>query len=162
MSPDKAAIKKYLLLFALALAALTASNGWARVRIANTAGLAFGSFAAGAGGTVIVSPAGVRSKTGGVLLVTSPVNAASFNVTRATGACNQTYTITLPANGTVTLTSGANSMAVNNFVSNPSGNGQLQFPSCSQVLTVGATLTVAVGQATGNYNGTFPVTVVFP
>ena len=160
MSPDKAAIKKYLLLFALALAALTASNGWARVRIANTAGLAFGSFAAGAGGTVIVSPAGVRTKTGGVLLVTSTVHAASFNVTRATGSCTQTYTITLPANGTVTLTSGANSMAVNNFVSNPSGSGRLV--ACSQVLTVGATLTVAAGKPAGNYSGTFNVTAVFP
>jgi len=162
MSSGKAAIKKYLLLLALVCAALLASNGWARVRIANTTGLAFGSFAAGTGGTVTISTAGARTKTGGVLLVTSTVHAASFNVTRATGACNQTYTITLPANGTVTLTSGPNSMAVNNFVSNPAGNGRLQAPSCSQVLNVGATLTVASGQATGNYNGTFTVTAVFP
>jgi hypothetical protein len=160
MNMGNSATRKYLLLFALALAALTASNGWARVRIANTAGLAFGSFAAGTGGTVVVSPAGVRSKTGGVLLVTSTVHAASFNVRRATGSCTQTYTITLPANGTVTLTSGPNSMAVNNFVSNPSGSGQLV--GCSQVLTVGATLTVAAGKPAGNYSGTFRVTVVFP
>jgi len=160
MNSDKAGIKKYLLLFAMACAALTPSDGWATVNIMNTAGLAFGSFVAGTGGTVPVSAAGVRTSTGGVLLVTSVVNAASFNVTRITGSPNQTYTITLPPNGAVTLTSGANTMAVNNFVSNPSGSGQLS--GGSQVLRVGATLSVAAGQATGNYSGTFTVIVVFP
>lgn len=162
MDSGKVTPKIYLLLLALTCTALIASKVWAVVNITNTVGLAFGSFAAGTGGTVTVSTAGARTKTGGVLLVTSTVNAASFNVTRVSGGCRQTYTITLPPNGTVTLTSGPNSMAVNNFVSNPSGSGRLQRPSCTQTLRVGATLTVASGQPVGNYNGTFTVIAVFP
>jgi len=160
MRSGKPVIKICLLFLTLAGAGIIASKVWAVVNITNTMGLAFGSFAAGTGGTVTISPAGARSRTGGVLLVTSTFNAASFNVTRVTGSPNQTYTITLPANGTVTITSGANTMPVNNFVSNPSGSGRLM--GGIQVLTVGATLTVAAGKPPGNYSGTFSVTAVFP
>jgi len=55
-----------LLISALGITALAASKVWANplffIQITNTAGLAFGSFAAGTGGTVTVSPAGVRTK----------------------------------------------------------------------------------------------------
>ena len=159
-------MKRNLLFLAVALAVLNTSNIWAAniVTINDTAGPAFGSFVAASGGTVSVSALGVRTNTGGVILVTSAFSAASFTVTRVQGNPNMTYTITLPANGTVTITCtspgtcGANSMAVNNFVSNPTPTGQLT--SGTQILTVGATLTVGANQATGTYSGTYNVTVV--
>jgi len=169
-------MKKKLLLIGLACAMLSASDASARplrsISITNSGGLAFGSFAAGAGGTVTVSPLGVRTNTGSVVLIPAGGGtAASFNVVGVQRGRNQnpnhthSYSITLPANGTVTITSGANSMAVNNFVSNPvagNGTGTLAVGTISQTLTVGATVTVASGQAPGSYSGTFNVTVVFP
>jgi hypothetical protein len=172
MKSVKANLIKCLLLAALGITALAVSKVWANplffIQITNTAGLAFGSFAAGTGGTVTVSPAGVRTKTGGVVLVSSGAGSSSrFNVRGFTFPTNHThtYSITLPANGTVTITSGGNSMAVNNFVSTPPAGvstGTLAVGTQTQTLNVGATLTVGSGQAPGNYSGTFTVTVVFP
>jgi len=169
-------MKIKLLLIGLACAVLNASDASARplqsISITNSAGLAFGSFVAGVGGTVTVSPLGVRTSAGSVVLIPSGGGAAaSFNVVGVQRGPNQnpnhthSYSITLPANGTVTITSGANSMAVNNFISNPpAGNrtGTLARGTISQTLTVGARLTVAASQAPGNYSGTFNVIVVFP
>ena len=152
------AIQKFSLLFALACAATAASVSWAAlIAISNsTQALTFGSFVAGTGGTVIMSAAGARSPGGGVILVPSGSgSAASFNVT---GDPNATYAITLPANDVVSLTSGANTMAVNNFTSNPASGGQLSIGG-SQTLTVGATLSVGSNQASGSYSGSFSVTV---
>ncbi|WP_246496580.1 DUF4402 domain-containing protein [Chitinophaga varians] len=111
-----------------------------------------------AGGTVVLSPAGVRTVTGGATLpstATGTVTAASFTVT---GTGNYTYSITLPSTA-LTITSGSNTMTVTNFVSNPSGVGQLS--SGTQTLTVGATLNVSAAQPAGTYvSGTpFDVTV---
>jgi hypothetical protein len=137
--------------------ALAASNGWAFINpiaISNTQPLAFGKFAAGSGGSVTVSAAGARSAGGGVVLVSSVSSAAQFSVS---GDPNLTYSITLPANGAVVLSSGANTMALSNFSSSPSV-GQLSAGG-TQTLTVGATLTVGSSQATGSYSGSFDVTV---
>jgi len=118
--------------------------------------LSFGNIIADAdGGTVAISPAGARTLTG----LTSPsilgtLSAASFTVTGLDGA---TYAITLPANHTIN--SGANSMTVGTFTSNPNGTGTLT--GGSQVLTVGATLSVGAAQAAGTYTNAsgFTVTV---
>ncbi len=152
-------MKKYRVrvLAALACALLGASVSWAAViAISNTQGLAFGKFVAGSAGTVTVSPAGVRSASGGVVLVPSGAGAAAqFSVT---GDPNLTYAITLPGDGAVSLTSGANSMAVTTFTSSPSPTGTLGAGG-TQTLLVGATLSVGSNQATGNYSGAFDVTV---
>lgn len=148
-------MQKFSLLFTLACAITAASVSWAQSMTATQA-LAFGSFAAGTGGTVAISAAGVRSPGGDVILVSSGSgSAASFNVS---GTPNATYAISLPANGVVSLTSGSNSMAVNNFTSNPASSGQLSGGG-SQTLMVGATLSVGSNQATGTYSGSFNVTV---
>ena len=84
----------------------------------------FGNVAVSAvAGTVVMTPAGVRSVTGGCTLpaVTGTVAAAVFNVT---GAASYTYAITLPAAAT-TITSGANNMTVDTWTSTPSGTGTL-------------------------------------
>lgn len=148
-------MKKYRVWFAMACVATATSVSRAQT-VTATQALAFGSFAAGAGGTVTVSAAGVRSKSSGVILVSSGGGfAALFSVS---GTANATYAISLPANGVVSLTSGANSMAVNNFTSNPNLTGALSGGG-SQTLSVGATLGVGSNQASGGYNGSFDVMV---
>ena len=150
----------------LAPLALFSSTAFAQqLSLSNARGLDFGRFVAGSGGTVIVSPAGLRSRTGAVVLLTSPnAGQALFNASRISGIGSGSGTdtttavsISLPANGSVWLTgSGGGTMAVNNFVSTPAATGSFQAP---MTLTVGATLTVAPNQAPGTYTGTFSVTV---
>lgn len=148
---------KFSLLFVL-VCAMTAATGVQGQSILATQALVFGSFAAGAGGTVTVSAVGVRSKGGGVTLVSSGSgSAASFNVS---GNASASYAITLPGNGVVSLTSGAHSMAVSAFTSSPVLNGLLNGGG-TQSLAVGATLNVGSGQASGSYAGTFDVTVEY-
>jgi spore coat protein U-like protein len=121
-----------------------------------TANLSFGRFVAASGGTIILSPAAARSKTGGVVLLPGgTVSAASFSLTETgTGKSLQWTTITLPS--TVTLSSGGSTMTLGNFTSNPATT----FAGLTQtVLTVGATLTVGANQAPGAYSGTIQVTV---
>lgn len=105
-----------------------------------------------------MAPNGGRSKGGSVLLVTQGASSAAAQFTVA-GTAGATYAITLPANDTVTLSDGSNTMAVNNFTSSPSGTGTLT--GGSQVLRVGATLTAGIAQAPGSYTGSFTVSVQY-
>jgi hypothetical protein len=110
------------------------------------------------GGTVILSPAGGRTPSGGVTLPVSggTITAASFTVT---GVSGYAYTVTLPSSA-LTITSGSNTMTVTDFTSNPAGaNGLLT--GGTQTLKVGATLNVTAAQPAGTYvSGTpFDVTV---
>lgn len=131
--------------------------------ISDTTALSFGSFVPGSGGTVVVSTASSRSATGGVTLIISGGGAASQST--VTGTSGSTYSITLPPNGVVSLSDGnGNTMAVDNFVSNPaatSGSTGL-LSGGSQTLYVGATLIVTNSQPAGSYSGTFSVTVSYP
>jgi hypothetical protein len=105
-------------------------------------------------GTVVLPTSGSRTKTGGVTLpVTSgTVAAAKFTVT---GLAASTYSITLP--GTITLTSGSNTMTVGTFTSTPSASGVLT--GGTQDILVGATLNVAAAQAAGSYTNASDLTV---
>jgi hypothetical protein len=109
------------------------------------------------GGTVVMTPAAVRTPSGGVTLpvTVGTVTAASFTVN---GQGAYTYAITLPASA-VTLTNGANTMTATAFTSTPSATGALT--AGTQTLNVGATLNVAAAQVAGVYvSGTpFSVTV---
>jgi hypothetical protein len=141
-------------------AATASADGTATVieamGITKKADLRFGKFAAGTGGTVVMSTAGGRTKTGGVTLSSLDAGgAASFAVTGDTTA---TYAITLPSSAvTITRTGFTETMSVGTFVSDPSGTGQLT--SGAQTLLVGATLTVGSGQVAGAYAGAFSVSV---
>lgn len=131
------------------------------VVLTNTRGLDFGRFVANSGGTVVMSATGVRSRTGSVVLLSSPTaGQATFTVGKSTnGGGNRAVSITLPANGTIRLSSGANSMAVNTFVNNPASINSV--PNGGTSLSVGATLTVAPNQPPGTYSGSFSLTVNF-
>lgn len=126
------------------------------IAISRTADMSFGNIIADTdGGTVVLVPAGTRTLNG----LTSPsivgtVTAASFTVTGLTGA---TYSITLPANHTIS--SGGNNMVVDTFTSNPSGTGTLT--GGTETLNVGATLNVGGAQPAGTYTNAagFTVTV---
>jgi hypothetical protein len=129
--------------------------------IANIDDLNFGNIQAGSTlGTVVLTPAGVRSKTGGITLpaITGTVTVASFNVT---GNASSTYAITLPT--TYTITDGhSHNMIVNTFTSTPSSTGTLSSGG-AQTITVGATLNVGALQVGGVYtNATgFNVTIIY-
>ena len=126
------------------------------IGITNTTPMNFGNVAVStAAGTVVMTPAGVRSVTGGCTLpaITGTVTAAVFTVT---GAASYTYAITLPTAAT-TITSGTNNMTVDNWSSTPSGTGTLT--GGSETLSVGARLNVAGSQAAGTYVSGTPFTV---
>jgi len=141
----------------VALALLAAAGTAGAQTLSNTSPLSFGAFTAGSGGTIVLSTAGARSKSGGVLLVSQggAAAAAQFSVT---GTASAVYTITLPVDGTVLLSDGSNSMALNGFASSPAGTGILSGGGTA-VLSIGATLTVGNAQAPGSYTGSFNVTV---
>ena len=107
-------------------------------------------------GTAVITPAGVRSATGGVTLAGGTVTAASFTVS---GEPSMSYSITLPSSD-YTISYNSNSMTVNTFTSNPASTGTLSGGG-TQTLAVGATLNVSAMQTQGTYTaeGGFTVTV---
>jgi len=119
-------------------------------------GLAFGDISAGStAGTVILTPGGARTATGGTSINTStPDNPATFDVQ---GAPNASFSITLPASVTLSDTA-SHTMTVDNFTSSPTPSGVLD-ASGQQTLFVGATLNVSANQAFGSYSGQMSVTV---
>jgi hypothetical protein len=127
------------------------------ISITKNVDMNFGNVAvqASTGGTVVLTPAGVRSATGGVTLpvTNGTVSAASFTVN---GSGNYTYSITLPSTA-LTITSGANNMTVSSFTSSPSAIGTLT--AGTQTLTVGATLNVAAAEPAGTYISETPFDV---
>ncbi len=114
-------------------------------------------------GTVVVDPAGARSAPGGIVTLVGggTIGAAVFDVTGQTLAV---YSIDLPADGVVTLAGAGPAMAVDGFNDSLGGtdaapaNGTL---GTDDSFTVGATLTVGIGQAVGTYTGTFDVIVLY-
>jgi len=129
----------------------------APLSIAKDVDLHFGTAWRGAAlGTVVLTPAGVRSATGGVTLsgLAPAATVASFTIS---GEPTRAITITLPS-ADVTITDGTNNMIVNTFVSNPAG-GAYTLTGPTTVLTVGATLNVAANQPSGAYTGSFNVSV---
>lgn len=144
-------------MLALACATGAAPLAAAPVSIVATQPLSFGKFVAAAG-SVSVSPSGTRVTTGGVILLDSgPGQAAQFVVS---GDASLTYAVTLPADGTVSMLQGADSMPVNGFVSSPAATGILS-PGGSQILNVGARLDVSAGKPAGEYSGSFVVIVEY-
>jgi len=135
----------------------------APIGISATVTLEFGNIVAAAG-TVTIATTGTRTDSVGALTPgtqTGTVRAGEFAVT---GQGSMTYSITLPGNSDVVLTTGDGSGAtkqipVSDFTSDPSGTGTLS--SGAQTLKVGAKLTVEATDIAGAYTDTYPVIVAY-
>lgn len=124
----------------------------------NTRALNFGRIVAGSGGSVTIAPTGARSRSGGVILINSAgMGSAGFSVTQVKGGATRAVVVSVPANGTVSISNGTSSMAVGSFTTGSAT--VLQLTSAGLLIDVGATLTIAPNQAPGNYSGTFNLTV---
>ncbi len=102
--------------------------------------------------TVVVDSAGSLTCGAGLTCLGTP-SAADFTVA---GTPDETYSLSLPADANIT--SGANTMLVESFTTDLAGNSGTLTGGAS-AFKVGATLNVGAAQATGNYAGTFTVTV---
>ena len=158
--------KKLVASFLFCLTALLPATSWAATAtlVAINPSINFGSFAvlpSCVNCTITVSPAGVRSSTGGVILTSGvPANAASYTVT-ISGANNNNqakYTVVTPwSPASVNMVAGAVTMTVGTFTSAQSVVPTKLSPS--NTLTVGATLTIPSSIAAGAYtSGAFTVT----
>lgn len=117
----------------------------------NTGALAFGTFTAGTGGTVVVDSAGTGSATGDVGFVSGSANSAdSFTVS---GSGNRNFNITATGGS---VTSGTDTMA---FTVSVPASASLSGGTYS--LPVGGELTVGSAQAPGAYTGSYTVTVSY-
>lgn len=126
------------------------------IAIARTVDMDFGNVAVSStAGTVVLTPAGTRSATGGVTLpaTAGTVSAAAFNVT---GTPGYTYTIVITGSP-LTVTSGGNTMTVTAFTNSPASPATLV--AGNNALTVGATLNVGASQPFGTYVSGTPFTV---
>lgn len=124
----------------------------AAISIANVSDLDFGTAVQGAIAKTVAPGAAENAENG------------SFTVS---GQASTAYTITLPANGAVTMITGGGganeTIAVTNFLSNPAAgaNGMIGVGG-TQALYVGATrAALGASQAVGSYAGTYTVDVVY-
>ena len=107
--------------------------------------------------TVTVSTAGVRSASNATAILGAVGEQAIFSVT---GQESQSFKVTLPADGVVSIESGENSMNITDFDHNLGETPALDGTG-NATLNVGAVLNVGVTQAAGVYTGTFDVTVAY-
>lgn len=123
--------------------------------------LSFGRFSPEThGGEIHLSPEGVRSKSGSVVLSGQGYKAGSFVIT---GEDQATFTVTLPA-GQLLLTNGSRSMVVKNWVSVPApGVGAGILKGGTQEIKVGATLIVGslLDNPAGIYRGSYTITFAY-
>lgn len=156
------------------LGALSASNAFAAaasdtatttatvvtpIAIADAQNLNFGEFAAGTGGTVVLTTAGVASATGDVVLTGGTSAAAQFTVT---GQADASFSIGISDNNlthtdTVTTMALTTTHDLDGTSENNPASGTLTLGT--QTLYVGGTLTVGNAQTVGVYSGTITATV---
>jgi len=149
----------------------TSRNADAKAKVVQTLAITkdrdlnFGVFAGLSTGTstVIIAATATGARTGTADLVASssgytPIS-AKFTVT---GAANQSVTITVPADGVVSLKKGGaseNAMTTNSWLTDLSNLSNTSLGETGSVeFHVGATLTVNASQPVGEYVGSFEVT----
>jgi len=128
-----------------------------------TAQLNFGRFSPQTqGGKVILTPEGVRTAQGTVILGGGGHNSASFYIT---GEYDATFSITLPSgSATLTNTLNAKTMQVSDWQSFPApGIGVGKLPGGATTVHVGAALTVGDMNANplGVYVGIYEITFAY-
>ena len=140
--------------FAEVIEALTATE---------TAQLNFGRFSPGvAGGEIILSPDGVKSAQGSVMLSGGTTSPGQFTIT---GAPDATFSIQLPAEPVQLLHQNSNqTMTVNEWTSNPpAGNSSGTLNEGFESVSVGASLVVGSieNNPIGIYTGSFSLTFAY-
>jgi Domain of unknown function (DUF4402) len=161
IDPDECAKGSRAAIGLLALLAMVAAPTASTQTISSVTSLSFGSFIAGSGGTVVVSPASIRTPGGGVFGIGQGGGVAAAAQFTVMGTAGASYSISLPVDNTVELSDGnGHVMALNSFLSSPAGSGTLI--GGSQTIRIGATLIVRPNQAPGSYAGAFNVTVNYP
>jgi len=137
------------------------------ISIVKNADLHFGTMSIPTGAVnVLLSTGNVRTASvpaNITLLAQAPTTTnAAYTVT---GSVAATYAITLPLNGVVTISSGANSMPVDDFVALTASTSGATTGSLgaggSDTFVVGATLKLANAQPAGVYTGTYDVSVAY-
>jgi len=142
--------------FAASVSAQANATIAAPLSVSETTQMNFGSISpdASSATTVQLDTADAVTSPDGAGLVGGTVASGAFSVS---GVGTLGFTITLPANGTVSLGGPGTAMPVNNFSDSLGGVGALTAGSAS--FTVGADLTVGAGQTGGAYLGSYTVTV---
>lgn len=132
------------------------------IEISKTTDLHFGTMVSTASeGTCTVSAtSNERTQDGGVTLLTQTptFSRAEFSVG---GDANATYSITLPADETISISDGdGHSLSVDNFTHSAGVTPTLD-ESGEDDFFVGATLTVQASSTAGTYTGNFSITVAY-
>lgn len=128
-----------------------------------TAQLNFGRFSPETqGGIIIVTPEGMRTTQGTVILAAGTHNAASFYIT---GQYEATFSISLPLGAEILRNvTNEKTMSVSNWKSSPDqGIGVGKLVGGEMTVNIGATLTVGDMKANpvGIYAGTYSVTFAY-
>lgn len=118
--------------------------------------LNFGTFSHyGTGGTVKISTSGAQTRTGDVVLLTGSYSAGLITISGNKGTV---ISFLIPSSS---ITFGASSMSMDDFTTDPASVVLPDAPGIStQLVTIGATLTVSSGNTPGTYNGTFAITLI--
>jgi hypothetical protein len=135
------------------------TNCDASLVITATQALQFGQISAPTAGTVTVDTTGVRTSTGGVILINGgTVSPATFSMTTAPYNCAGRNLVIVTVASPAALTGPGPAMTLDTFITTPIA-GDAFDPAIP--LTVGGTLHVGGLQTPGAYNGTIQVTVTF-
>lgn len=133
------------------------------IKITKAADLSFGTIASGdSAGTVTVTPAGVRSVSGGAVAIGGGATAAKFDVT---GSGTMTYTVTLTSDAT--LSDGTNTMVFTRIADTSASaitSGDVTSGALTagkQSIYVGGKLDVAANQVAGTYTGNITAVVEY-
>jgi hypothetical protein len=116
------------------------------ISVTNSAPLNFGSVSgSGTDGTIVLTPAGVASVTGGVRQVAaSTVTAATFTVT---GEAASSFSLVTPSE--FTISNGSNTLVVNGITSDYVAPTILT--AGTRIVNVGATLNIPANTVGGSY-----------
>jgi spore coat protein U-like protein len=124
------------------------------VTVTKSADLSFGTFAAGAGGSVTVSTGGVRTVSGVIASADDgAMTAATFIVSGKQGA---SFSVRHGGTSALSRVAGSGTMALTTFSDLGAANA-----AGTQAIRVGGTVNVAPNQAAGKYAGDVSVTVEY-
>ncbi|MBT8440269.1 MAG: DUF4402 domain-containing protein [Gammaproteobacteria bacterium] len=119
-------------------------------------GMNFGDVSESGAGTVVLTPAGARSTTGGAdVLAGGGEQAGQYTIT---GADGKAYTLTLPT-VPVVITETVGSVATMTVDTFQQTGSTGTAAAAGETMNVGATLNISAGQLVGTYTGSYAITV---